>query len=513
MTKTIKISGFILAILFLSSFAHAGHKDSSTGRHIVTSGPDITLQDLGGNISLSLDGIPNRYTKGSSFTIKPVNSISSPFSNVVFSTGTLLRSGFRSASLVIFYNSDQLEAPNEPDFSGTTPSALLSNKSLKGTTHAPYFVLGLTKENTSSKSKKIRVISLADPILTKQYGNPVISGQSVVDPDYKPISKIISSPSLGGLAFYKDVPVDIPSEYARDACFSNFIIGPKSIGGKTHQQTVRGLEQKKETVKSLGYDRCVIYEIIINDFIQEFVGNEIEIRDSFNFGELDFEVLNDATGDIKLAHYMQITDYPETLKSNTIDNIDELQNVTEFKEYSIKSNVALFTQPREIPRAPSVVSQPEPVVETVEEPETEPETPQPAPVVIPKPVVVQPQPVATSQFSSIYDRPAYSVGERGEHVKQLQVFLNTNGFIVSATGFGSKGNETTYFGPATAAAVSKFQASVGLSQVGIVGPGTQKAIKDKVGSPVVDRAARIAELKLLIQELLKKVAELRAQQQ
>jgi peptidoglycan hydrolase-like protein with peptidoglycan-binding domain len=42
-------------------------------------------------------------------------------------------------------------------------------------------------------------------------------------------------------------------------------------------------------------------------------------------------------------------------------------------------------------------------------------------------------------------------------VKYLQIFLNDNGFTVTSTGIGSKGNESTYFGPATAKALTKYQ--------------------------------------------------------
>jgi peptidoglycan hydrolase-like protein with peptidoglycan-binding domain len=50
-----------------------------------------------------------------------------------------------------------------------------------------------------------------------------------------------------------------------------------------------------------------------------------------------------------------------------------------------------------------------------------------------------------------------SVGSSGEDVRELQKYLNTNGFPVSLSGPGSPGLETTYFGQATKRAVGEFQ--------------------------------------------------------
>ncbi len=48
-------------------------------------------------------------------------------------------------------------------------------------------------------------------------------------------------------------------------------------------------------------------------------------------------------------------------------------------------------------------------------------------------------------------------GDRGQDVKALQAFLNARGFVVAKTGQGSPGQETTFFGAATANAVKRFQ--------------------------------------------------------
>lgn len=65
----------------------------------------------------------------------------------------------------------------------------------------------------------------------------------------------------------------------------------------------------------------------------------------------------------------------------------------------------------------------------------------------------------------------------GEDVRTLQKLLNDNGYTVASTGSGSPENETTYFGPATEAAVIKFQIAHGISPaVGYVGPLTRTAL-------------------------------------
>lgn len=48
-------------------------------------------------------------------------------------------------------------------------------------------------------------------------------------------------------------------------------------------------------------------------------------------------------------------------------------------------------------------------------------------------------------------------GDKNNDVLELQKYLNNNGFVISKSGFGSKGNETNYFGPATRSALIKFQ--------------------------------------------------------
>ena len=62
-------------------------------------------------------------------------------------------------------------------------------------------------------------------------------------------------------------------------------------------------------------------------------------------------------------------------------------------------------------------------------------------------------------------------GQSGGQVMWVQEFLNGHGFTVAASGAGSPGNETSYFGGLTKAAVMNFQSSEGITPVsGYWGP-------------------------------------------
>lgn len=70
-----------------------------------------------------------------------------------------------------------------------------------------------------------------------------------------------------------------------------------------------------------------------------------------------------------------------------------------------------------------------------------------------------------------------TLGSTGEDVKALQQYLNANGYVVAASGAGSVGNESTYFGSLTQAALAKFQAANGISPAaGYFGPITRSKI-------------------------------------
>ena len=69
-------------------------------------------------------------------------------------------------------------------------------------------------------------------------------------------------------------------------------------------------------------------------------------------------------------------------------------------------------------------------------------------------------------------------GAVGEEVKALQMFLNSHGYPIAALGPGSPGNETTYFGVLTRAAVVTYQKAKGITPaVGYFGPITRAAVE------------------------------------
>ena len=82
------------------------------------------------------------------------------------------------------------------------------------------------------------------------------------------------------------------------------------------------------------------------------------------------------------------------------------------------------------------------------------------------------------------------LGARGEDVRELQRFLNSQGFILAETGPGSPGNETTYFGPLTHNAVIRFQEKYAseiltplnlIKGTGYVGENTRAKINEILG--------------------------------
>ncbi len=67
-------------------------------------------------------------------------------------------------------------------------------------------------------------------------------------------------------------------------------------------------------------------------------------------------------------------------------------------------------------------------------------------------------------------------GMDDQDVARLQYYLNTHGFPVSTTGWGSLGQEATVFGSKTFKALAAFQKSIGLPATGYFGPMTREYI-------------------------------------
>lgn len=89
------------------------------------------------------------------------------------------------------------------------------------------------------------------------------------------------------------------------------------------------------------------------------------------------------------------------------------------------------------------------------------------------PVVVPSTPVYTAPAVSTSFTRDLRVGMSGADVKRLQQILNKQGFVIATTGIGSPGLESTYFGPKTSVALTKFQKAKALPAVGWAGPKTR----------------------------------------
>lgn len=85
--------------------------------------------------------------------------------------------------------------------------------------------------------------------------------------------------------------------------------------------------------------------------------------------------------------------------------------------------------------------------------------------------------ISTSSTVFLHNHQLHDIG--GE-VRSLQQFLNSHGFIVAATGPGSPGNETTFFGARLYRALIRFQAAHGLPLTGFFGPKTRASISSEV---------------------------------
>lgn len=110
-------------------------------------------------------------------------------------------------------------------------------------------------------------------------------------------------------------------------------------------------------------------------------------------------------------------------------------------------------------------------------------TPASTPVTTPaSTILTAPAAPAPAMSSGSFTRDL-EVGATGDDVRQLQVFLNTHGFIVTESGGGSPGLETSKFGGLTRAALAKFQAANGITPaVGYFGPKTRASVNAMTGN-------------------------------
>lgn len=78
------------------------------------------------------------------------------------------------------------------------------------------------------------------------------------------------------------------------------------------------------------------------------------------------------------------------------------------------------------------------------------------------PIANRVEPGSTSSTTILLFTRDLELDSSGSDVRDLQTFLNTHGYLVSLNGPGSSGQETSYFGPATQAALAKFQQATGI---------------------------------------------------
>ncbi len=97
----------------------------------------------------------------------------------------------------------------------------------------------------------------------------------------------------------------------------------------------------------------------------------------------------------------------------------------------------------------------------------------------PKPTNTPNTPTPTDTPTTFKFTKDLELGDVDPEVKLLQQYLNAKGFTVTLTGNGSKGQEITTFGPATKAALIKFQKANGITpSVGFFGPKTRGYINE-----------------------------------
>jgi lysophospholipase L1-like esterase len=91
------------------------------------------------------------------------------------------------------------------------------------------------------------------------------------------------------------------------------------------------------------------------------------------------------------------------------------------------------------------------------------------------PIVTAPS--TASVTANVSGNRTLQLGSTGNDVRQLQIFLNAHGFVVAATGPGSMGSESDYFGQATQNALAALQRAYHITPAeGVYGPKTRAVI-------------------------------------
>jgi peptidoglycan hydrolase-like protein with peptidoglycan-binding domain len=87
------------------------------------------------------------------------------------------------------------------------------------------------------------------------------------------------------------------------------------------------------------------------------------------------------------------------------------------------------------------------------------------------PISSQPSAMQSSTFNL-----TLSLGNNNDEVLLLQKFLNTKGYLIAASGPGSKGSETSYFGLLTQKALLLYQKDMSLNQSGTTDVSTRNIL-------------------------------------
>lgn len=107
---------------------------------------------------------------------------------------------------------------------------------------------------------------------------------------------------------------------------------------------------------------------------------------------------------------------------------------------------------------------------------------------------------ASAQSMTVTAAPVFvrdlTVGATGSDVLALQKFLNSKGFVIAATGAGSPGLESTYFGSLTRSALARYQAANGIvPAAGYFGPLTRGNVNANYQTPATPTTPSTGVLK------------------